>query len=296
MGTTRQRKPVSLLLIVTMPCAAFLGFQAREACAGKGKTIQEAIEYATGKFAAEVAAESAERLSARLTSLAAKHGDDAIVAFKRVGPQALRVAEEAGEHAGPALRLMAARGQEAMWVLRDAERTALFLRFGDDAAEAMIRHKGIAAPLVRELEGPAARALKAVDSRNARRIKMMADDGDLTRMGQIGRILAVIERYGDGAADFIWRHKGALAVAAVLGAFLDDPKPFIEGTQDLAASAAVPVAEVAKEASRSVNWTAVVMTGMILLTLVFLWRVRAVVGLARVLSPAGSTCRKSPGP
>lgn len=208
MGTTRQQKPVSFLLTIIVPCALFLGFQVREACAGKGKAIQEAVEYAAGRFAGEVAEESVERISARLTSLAAKHGDDAIAAFKKVGPQALRVAEEAGEHAGPALRLMASRGQEAMWVLRDVERTALFLRFGDDAAEAMIRHKGIATPLIKEFEGPAAKALNQVDARNARRIRMMAEEGDLARIGRTGRVLGVVERYGDRAADFVWRNKG----------------------------------------------------------------------------------------
>lgn len=297
MGTTRQQKPVSLLLTLMVPCAVVLGFQAREACAGKGKAIQEAVEYAAGRFAGEVAEESVERISARLTSLAAKHGDDAITAFKKVGPQALRVAEEAGEHAGPALRLMAARGQEAMWVLRDAERTALFLRFGDEVAEAMIRHKGIATPLIKEFEGPAAKALKQVDARNARRIKMMAEEGDLARIGQTGRVLGVVERYGDRAADFVWRNKGALAVAAALTAFLDDPRPFIDGTRDLAVTAAAPVAEVAKEVGRSVNWTAVVLCGMGLVavfSLGRLWRVGRLA--ARLLIPAGSICRKSPAP
>ena len=301
MRTTRQRKPVSLLLTTVMPCALFLGFQAREACAGKGKAIQEAVEYAAGKFVGEVAEESVERISSRLTALAAKHGDDAIAAFRKVGPQALRVAEEAGEHAGPALRLMASRGQDAMWILRDAERTAMFLRFGDEAAEAMIRHKGIATPLIKEFEGPAAKALNQVDARNARRIKMMAEEGDLARIGQTGRVLGVVERYGDRAADFVWRNKGALAVAAVLTAFLDDPKPFIDGTRELAVTAVVPaaapLAEVAKEAGRSVNWTAVVLSGMGLVavfSLGRLWRVGKVA--VRLLSPVGSICRRSPAP
>lgn len=298
MGTTRRRRNVSLLPPVAISCVLFLGFQTRELCAGKGKAIQEAVDYVASKFAAEVAEESAERISARLTSLAAKHGDDAIVAFKRVGPQALRVAEEAGERAGQALRLMAARGQDAMWILRDAERTAIFMRFGDDAAEAMIRHKGIAGPLIREFEAPAVQALKAVDPRNARRLKMMADDGDLVRIGRTGSVLGVVERYGDRAADFIWRNKGALAVAAVLTAFLEDPKPFIDGTRDLAMTAAAPVAEVAREAGRSVNWTVVVVAGTVCLVLFLLWRIGPVgwlIGRA-VISPAGSTCRKSPAP
>ena len=48
--------------------------------------------------------------------------------------------------------------------------------------------------------------------------------------------------------DFLWRHKGALAVGAVLTVFLADPEPFLDGTRDLAevavATALPPVAEV----------------------------------------------------
>jgi hypothetical protein len=48
---------------------------------------------------------------------------------------------------------------------------------------------------------------------------MLAEDGGLARSGRWDELLAVIERHGDRALDFTWRHKGALAVATVLGRF-----------------------------------------------------------------------------
>src|SRR6185503_5178963 len=72
---------------------------------------------------------------------------------------------------------------------------------------------------------------------NARRLAIMVQGGELARIGRAGELLEVIGRYGDRAMEFIWRHKGALAVSVVL-AFLADPGPFLDGARDLAAVAA----------------------------------------------------------
>jgi hypothetical protein len=46
-------------------------------------------------------------------------------------------------------------------------------------------------------------------------------------------LLTVIERHGDRALDFIWRHKGALEVATVLGTFLAVPEAYSGGGRDV---------------------------------------------------------------
>jgi hypothetical protein len=57
----------------------------------------------------------------------------------------------------------------------------------------------------------------------------------------------LVGRYGDRALDFVWRHKGALAVSAALAAFLADAGPFLDGSRTLAgcaaSAAARPVAD-----------------------------------------------------
>ena len=123
----------------------------------------------------------------------------------------------------------------------------LFARYGDDAAEAMLKHKGIAAPLIERYRAPAATMLRNLDPRNGRRLSMLMDEGFLTRTGKADELLAVCGQYGDRAADFIWRNKGALLVGTALAAFLQDPDPFLDGTRDLASLTVAPVAQAAKE-------------------------------------------------
>ena len=76
--------------------------------------------------------------------------------------------------------------------------------------------------------------MSAVGPKNARRLAMLVEDGSLRRMGRVEEVLGVVERHGDRALDFVWRHKGALAVGSVLAAFLNDPGPFLGGTRQLA--------------------------------------------------------------
>ncbi|MDI6798162.1 MAG: hypothetical protein QMD09_14540, partial [Desulfatibacillaceae bacterium] len=52
--------------------------------------------------------------------------------------------------------------------------------------------------------------------------------------------------------DFIWRNKGALAVAAVLGTFIKDPEVYINGVKSLVAE---PVAE---QVMGGTNWTLII--------------------------------------
>ena len=71
-------------------------------------------------------------------------------------------------------------------------RLALFARYGDDAAEALVRHQEIAVALIERFGAPAARAVKNLDGRNARRLAMLAADGPLFRAGRADELLEVI--------------------------------------------------------------------------------------------------------
>jgi hypothetical protein len=76
------------------------------------------------------------------------------------------------------------------------------------------------------------RAKVVLAPRNARRLVMLAEDGTLARTGRWSELLAVIERLGD-LMDFIWRHKGPLAVATILATFLAEPEVFLGGGREL---------------------------------------------------------------
>ena len=116
----------------------------------------------------------------------------------------------------------------------------------------MAPHLNVGLTLV-PLARSSGRAMAGLAPRNARRLAILAEDGALARSGRWGELVAVIERHGDRAMDFVWRHKGALAVTTVLGAFLAEPEAFLGGGRELIGGAAQeamqPIAIVADAAA-----------------------------------------------
>ena len=143
----------------------------------------------------------------------------------------------------------------AVWVLKRPKGMSLLSRFGDDAAEVLVKHKGLAEPVLEQVGAPAVKALGAVGSQGGRRLAMMAEGGELAALGHSPEVMDVIARYGDPAMDFIWRHKGPLAVGTALTAFLANPKPFIDGTTHLAGTVGDAVVKpVIQETAQAVSW------------------------------------------
>lgn len=221
----------------------------------RSKAAKEAAEYVLKKFGVEVVEEGTETLSKRILTAAARHGDDAISAVRRVGPKALTLADEAGEQAPKALKLLSSHGDDAaLWVLQRPKGLDLLARYGDDAAEVLIKHKGVAEPLIEGLGGPAVKALGAVGPQGGRRLAMMVDGGEIAAIGRSSELMSVIAQHGDKAMNFIWKNKGPLAVGTTLTAFLANPEPFINGTNHLAGTVAEnAVKPVVQEAARAVS-------------------------------------------
>lgn len=219
------------------------------------KIIREAAEAALKKMGRETGSETLETLTQRTTQLATKYGDEGVEAVNKVGFKAFHYVEEAGPNGEIVVKLMAKRGDDAAWVVQQNSRVAIFAKYGDDAAEAMIKHKEIVEPVIESLGKPAATAMSKVSSQNARRLAMMSADGELARIGRSDELLGVVGKYGDAAMEFIWKNKGALATATVLAAFLADPEPFINGAKDLTAVVAEKIGE---PIARSTNWTLVI--------------------------------------
>lgn len=245
----------------------------------KSTAAREAAEYLLERFGKEVGEETVETLAEKIGRYSAKYGDDAIDAIRKAGPRGFGLLDDAGENAPEVVRLLNRYGNDAVWVASKPRNLAIFVKHGDEAAEAMIKHPGIAGPAIERFGQPAARAIRTVSSQNARRIAMMADDGSLAAAGKADELLEVIGKYGDKAADFIWKHKGFLAVSTVAAAFLADPQPFIEGTKDIAEIAVRPVDSAAKEVGRGVaestDWTLVIIsisTLLILLVVLRMWK------------------------
>lgn len=193
------------------------------------------------------------------------------MAVKKVGPGTFRLVEEAGEHGLEAVKIMAKYGDDAVWVVAKKNRMAIFVKYGDNAGEAMMKHGEIAEPLLEVGGKSAAGALKATSrEKGGHWLARMHQEGDLARIGRPQEVFDVIAKYGDRAAEFVWKNKGALAVTAALAAFLADPEPFINGTVDIskvvAENAVKPLATASSQAvtetAKSIDWTLVTVCGL----------------------------------
>ena len=224
----------------------------------KALFFREAAEFVMKKFGKEATDIGLNTMIKKMEILTTKYGDDAVVAVRKVGPRAFRLVEEAGEHGLESVKLMAKFGDDSVWIISKKNRLSIFIKYGDDAAESMIKHKEIAETLLNSFGKSSASALKSVSGQNGRRLAMMAEDGTLKKIGKSDELLETIGKYGDKAMNFIWDNKGALAVSTTLTAFLLNPEPFLNNT--LGKIGDVP-GQIANEAAKKMDWTLVVISG-----------------------------------
>ncbi len=224
---------------------------------GKAALARELVEFVTRRFSKEVAEEGSEVLTRKVESLLVKYGDEVAEAVRKVGPRSIKLLDDAAaEGAQQSARLLAKHGDDAIWVVGNQSRRSIASKFGDDAAEAMIKHGEIAEPVLELAGKSAASALRNISTKNGRQMKMMMDEGELVKIGRTSELMNVVAKYGDNAMEFVWKNKGALLVGTALAAFLANPEPFINGTKDLAAVAAnVAIEPLAKEIGSRTNWT-----------------------------------------
>jgi hypothetical protein len=266
---------VVLISTLAMPIAAHAGV--------KSEALEAAVRYVMKQFDKEVVKELGEGgaavLARKTEELATKYGEkEALDAVQKVGPRVFRLVDGAGSEGGQeALRLLARNGEQGVWIVTRRESLDLARRYGDDAADAMIKHKEIAEPLIAAHGKGAAKAMAKFEGQSARQLAMMEETGEIARLGQTDRLLDTVARFGDRGMNFVWRNKGALATAAVLTAFLNDPQPFIDGTRDLAEvtgnTLVKPLAQtVGAGVAHQTNWTAVLGISVAALGAVVAWR------------------------
>ena len=239
------------------------------------KTVQEAVEFASKKFVKEAAEEGVERLSARMMQLAAKHGDDVVAAaLKRVGPRVGRIAGEAGEHGGVALKLLAKHGDDAIRIAARPKALGLIARLGDDVAEPLIRHGDIGEKMIERFGADGAEALGKLSEQNVRRLAMLAEDQGAKVTPGLVKLFA---KHGnaDTLADYVWRNKGTIFFGATLATFVAAPEPFLNAAEnvttkslDVAETVATEtlhsaVAPIVTEAASQFPWGSTILIGMV---------------------------------
>ncbi len=197
------------------------------------RAAAEAAEMLMARFGAK-AGKSLPALTRQIEGLAARYGEEAILAVRKAGPTAFGLIEAAGVDGAKAVRVLARYGEEgAARIVSRPTAMQQVLRFGDDAAAVLVRHPGVAEPLVERVGVSAVKALSTVTPRSGRRVAMLLE-GELAQAGKHPELMEVIAKYGERGVDFLWTNKGTLAGGAALTAFLLNPEPFINGTKDIA--------------------------------------------------------------
>ena len=259
-----------LIKILTFIIVGIAGIQTTGFADVRSKVARESAEYIMRKFSKEVGKETVETLTEKLASISARHGEEALMALRKVGPRGLQIMTDAGEHAADVVKLMAKFGDEAAWVLSRPQGMAYVLKYGDEGVQTLIKHREIAEPIIERFGESAVHALDSLSPQNGRRLAMLVEEGTITQGSRVAEVLQVVAQGGDKAMGFIWKNKGALTVTAALTAFLTRPEPFIDGTKNLAEVVSRPATEAAKEVGgeigRRTNWTVVLLAAMGLFT------------------------------
>lgn len=237
-----------LALIISLTCANALAGVTTAA-------LREAAEAIVRKFGPGTAGGSAKQVAETLGKTIAKHGEESLPLLRSAGHKGVVALEEAGAKAPEVIKLFAKRGDEAVWIISEKGKLAIFLKHGDTAADALLKHPSIADSLINQFGKSGATALNAVSRPNAQRLVMLAEDGALTKLGRQEELLQLVGRRGDAAMEFIWKHKGALAVTAALTAFLANPDPYIEGTKKL----------ITEPILARINWTVIAGIALVIL-------------------------------
>jgi len=226
-----------------------------------GTALRDAAEAIFKKFGRGAAGETVEQIGDALGKATARYGDAAIPLLRNSGHAGFKALETAGEKAPDVIKLYTRKGDEALWVISEPKRLAIFIKHGDSAADALMKYPGIADDLIERFGSNAVGAVSSLTRQNAQHLAIAAEEGLLKASAKSPELLPVIRQYGDQAMDFIWKNKGALTVAAVLGTFLADPQAYISGAKDLFA----PVMS-------GTNWTLIIVGILVIAFLPFIAR------------------------
>ena len=219
---------IIISFVISMAVSLFMPLNAYASVAGQ---LAQAVFIKFGKGAA---GSSVDEITVAATKAISRHGDDVVPLLQKAGHKGFEALEQAGTKAPEVIKLYAKRGDEALWVILEPKRLVIFIKHGDSAADALIKHPGLADDLIERFGGEAARTLTTISKPNAQRLAMLADDGLLSASARSPELLSVIRQYGDEAMEFIWKNKGALAGSAVLISFLNNPQAYISGAMVLA--------------------------------------------------------------
>ncbi len=204
------------------------------------------------KFGKDFSGMTIEEVTDATSRTVAKYGEDCLPLLRASGKAGFAALDQAGDEAPQVIKLFARKGDEAVWIISEPKKLAIFLKHGGSAADALIKHPQIAEDLIGKYGTEAVGAVNAVSRASCQRLAILSSDGTLESIGRQPEVLRVIRQYGDEAMDFIWKNKGALVVATALTTFLANPEAYIKGTKQLV------VDPIISPIVKATNWTLLV--------------------------------------
>ena len=200
---------------------------------------RETAEWIAKKFGTGRVGKTVDEIAVATARTIEKHGNEALPLLRSAGHAGFEALESAGKQAPDVIKLFARCGDEAVWVISKPNKLAIFLKHGDNAADALLKHPGIADDLIERFGGKVLAPLNQLEKTGAQQLAMAAKEGVLEATPRSSELFDVIAKFGDRAMDFIWRNKGALTVATVLASFLNNPELFINTGKDLVVETAI---------------------------------------------------------
>ena len=202
--------------------------------------------------------EAVEAAEPRVARLVEAYGEEAVAVLRKVGPSGVQALERFG---APSLKILSRFGDDGVRLLavEGEAAVAALAKYGDEAVELMIRHPGVGRDLLAQFGGQVLRRPLTTESVVA--LNRLAEP--IRATGRSAEILAVVEKFGDRACDFLWRNKGTIFLTAVLAAFLNDPQPYLDGVKQLVVQ---PATQLAHDAASRTNWTLVVLATMLVVS------------------------------
>ena len=246
-------------------------------CGPVASALRETAETIGATGGRGSAGQSADGMAKAATRSVASQGDDTLPLLRQSGHAGLSALESAGARSPEVVSLLRRRGGEALWIITDPKKLAIFLKHGDPAADALLRHPGIADSMILRYAEPAVGALNNLTQTSAQRLALLAEEGMLSATPRSFELLPVLRRYGDAGMDFIWKNKGSLAVITGLATFLADPGIYISGAKQLI------VDPLVSHVAGGVNWTLILAVMLLIAFLPF---------TARSVAKAGRECKQ----
>lgn len=231
-----KRVTIFLLFVALLPVASAVANP-------PAIVIREVAEYLM-KRSSRLAAKGAQAVTSQVTDAVTKYGPDALPFLRKAGPDGLQILDNAGANAPDVIKLVLKRGDNVVHVISKPRNLTIFVKHGDNAIDALAKHPGLAEDMIERFGSSGATAMTKVSRANAQHLAILAKKDPVMATGQADQLLKIVGKYGDNAAEFIWKNKVVLASSAVLAAFLADPEPYLNGAKELASAgvkAATPV-------------------------------------------------------